>query len=190
VDAGPLDVLLAPEVHEQRLTAVELLERVRADVDRAGNETAECLRAAMASAPEPVSAWQHAWNFLLAPPWDLDQERRDWAAGAAVGILDTLVLASNPLPIALWVGVATKPQVNAFEWRLGADPRSGFHTAGAVVVPGVLTGTGALGAASRSAQAVGLDSLAAKPANPVPEFVLPAHATGCGAHAGCRVVPA
>ena len=69
-----------------------------------------------------------------------NQERRDWAAGAAVGILDTLVLASNPLPIALWVGVSTKRQVNAFEWRLGADPRSGFHTAGAVVVPGVLTG--------------------------------------------------
>ena len=95
--------------------------------------TAECLRTAVASTPEPVSAWQHAWNFLLAPPWDLNQERRDWAAGAAVGILDTLVLASNPLPIALWVGASTKPQVNAFEWRLGVDPRSGFHTAGAVV---------------------------------------------------------
>ncbi len=140
VDAGPLDALLSPAGREQRLAAVELLERVRADVDRAGNETAEYLRTALASTPEPVSAWQHAWNFLLAPPWDLNQERRDWAAGAAVGILDTLVLASNPLPIALWVGASTKPQVNAFEWRLGVDPRSGFHTAGAVVVPGVLTG--------------------------------------------------
>ena len=124
-------MLLSPAGREQRLAAVELLERVRADVDRAGNETAECLRTAMASTPEPVSAWQHAWNFLLAPPWELNQERRDWAAGAAVGILDTLVLASNPLPIALWVGASTKPQVNAFEWRLGVDPRSGFHTAGA-----------------------------------------------------------
>jgi hypothetical protein len=172
VDAGPLDVLVSPAGCEQRLAAVELLERVRADVDRAGNETAECLRGAMASAPEPVSAWQHAWNFLLAPPWDLNQERRDWAAGAAVGILDTLVLASNPLPLALWVGASTKPQVNAFEWRLGADPRSGFHTAGAVVVPAVLTGWSGLdGVVSRSAQAVGLDSLAAKPANPVPEFL-------------------
>ena len=147
VDAGPLDVLVSPAGREQRLAAVELLERVRADVDRAGNEAAECLRAPMASAPEPVSAWQHAWNFLLALPWDLNQERRDWAAGAAVGILDTLVLASNPLPIALWVGASTKPQVNALEWRLGADPRSGFHTAGAVVVPGVLTGAVGSGAA-------------------------------------------
>ena len=140
VDAGPLDVLLSPAGREQRLAAVELLERVRDDVDRAGNEAAECLGAAMASAPEPVSGWQHAWNFLLAVPWELNQERRDWAAGAGFGILDTLVLASNPLPIALWVGVSTKRQVNEFEWRLGADPRSGFHTAGAVVVPGVLTG--------------------------------------------------
>ena len=140
VDAGPLDVLLSPAGREQRLAAVELLERVRDEVDRAGNEAAECLGAVMASAPEPVSGWQHAWNFLLAVPWELNQERRDWAAGAGFGILDTLVLASNPLPIALWVGVSTKRQVNELEWRLGADPRSGFHTAGAVVVPGVLTG--------------------------------------------------
>lgn len=108
VDAGPLDVFLSPAGREQRLAAVELLERVRDDVDRAGNEAAECLGAAMASAPEPVSAGQHAWNFLLAVPWELNQERRDWTAGAAFGILDTLVLASNPLPIALWVGVLTK----------------------------------------------------------------------------------
>src|SRR6185312_14133412 len=109
-------------------------------VDRAGDEAVEALRGAMALAPEPVSAWQHAWNFLLAPPWELNQERRDWAAGAAVGILDTVVLATNPLPVALWVGATSKPQVNAFEWRLGVDPRSGLHTAGAVVVPTVLTG--------------------------------------------------
>ena len=172
VDAGPLDLLLTPAGREQRLAAVELLERVRADVDRAGNETAECLRTAIASTPEPVSAWQHAWNFLLAPPWDLNQERRDWAAGAAVGTLDTLVLASNPLPIALWVGASTKPQVNAFEWRLGGDPRSGFHTAGAIVVPGILTGAaGFEGAASKSAIGMATDSLAGKPSNPVPEFL-------------------
>ena len=65
VDAGPLDVLLSPAWREQRLAAVELLERVRADVDRAGNETAECLRTAIASTPGPVSPWQHAWHFLL-----------------------------------------------------------------------------------------------------------------------------
>ena len=140
VDAGPLEVLTSPAGLQQRLAAVELLERVRADVDRAGNEAAETLRSAMASAPEPTSAWQHAWNFLLAPPWELNQERRDWAAGAAVGILDTVVLATNPLPVALWVGATSKPQVNAFERRFGVDPRSGFHTAGAVVVPTVLTG--------------------------------------------------
>ena len=144
VDAGPLEVLTSPAGLQQRLAAVELLERVRADVDRAGNEAAETLRSAMASAPEPTSPWQHAWNFLLAPPWELNQERRDWAAGAAVGILDTVVLATNPLPVALWVGATSKPQVNAFERRFGVDPRSGFHTAGAVVVPTVLTG-GALG---------------------------------------------
>ena len=140
VDAGPLEVLTSPAGLQQRLAAVELLERVRADVDRAGNEAAETLRSAMASAPEPTSPWQHAWNFLLAPPWELNQERRDWAAGAAVGILDTVVLATNPLPVALWVGATSKPQVNAFERRFGVDPRSGFHTAGAVVVPTILTG--------------------------------------------------
>ena len=98
VDAGPLDLLTSPAGREQRLAAVELLERVRVDVDRAGNEAAETLRGAMASAPEPVSAWQHAWNFLLAPPWEINQERRDWAAGAVVGSVETLVLASAPLP--------------------------------------------------------------------------------------------
>ena len=145
VDAGLLDVGLSPVGREQRLAAVELLERVRADVDRAGNEAAETLRTAMASAPEPVKAWQRAWNLVLAPPWELNQERRDWAAGAAVGILDTAVLATNPFPVALWVGATSKPQINAFEWRLGVDPRSGLHTAGAVVVPTVLTGLAALG---------------------------------------------
>ena len=147
VDAGPLDLLTSPAGREQRLAAVELLERVRADVDRAGNEAAETLRGAMASAPEPVSAWQHASNFLLAPPWEMNQERRDWAAGAVVGSVETLVLASAPLPIALWSLATIKPQVNAVEWRLGIDPRSGFHTTGSVVVPGILTGTGALGSA-------------------------------------------
>ena len=140
VDAGPLDLLTSPAGREQRLAAVELLERVRADVDRAGHEAADTLRGAMVATPEPVSAWQHAWNFLLAPPWDLNQERRDWAAGAAVGVLDTIVLATNPLPVALWVGATSKPQVNAVEWRLGIDPRSALHTAGAVVVPTILTG--------------------------------------------------
>jgi hypothetical protein len=140
VDAGPMEVLTSPAGLQQRLAAVELLERVRADVDRAGNEAAETLRNAMACAPEPTSAWQHAWNFLLAPPWELNQERRDWAAGAAVGILDTVVLATNPLPVALWVGATSKPQVNEFERRFGVDPGSGFHTTGAVVVPTVLTG--------------------------------------------------
>jgi hypothetical protein len=172
VDGGPLDVLTSPVGHEQRLAAVELLERVRSDVDRAGTEAAETLRDAMASAPEPVSAWQHAWNLVLAPPWELSQERRDWAAGAAVGILDTVVLATNPLPVALWVGATTKPQVNAFEWRLGIDPRSGLHTAASVVVPTVLTGAAGLdGVASTSAVRTGMDSLAAKPANPIPEFL-------------------
>ncbi len=149
LDAGPLDVVLSPVGREQRLAAVELLERVRADVDRAGHEAAETLRDAMASAPEPMSAWQHAWNFVLAPPWELNQERRDWAAGAAVGILDTVVLATNPLPVALWVGATSKPQINAFEWRLGVDPRSGLHTAGAVVVPTVLAGAVASAAPAR-----------------------------------------
>ena len=172
VDAGPLEVLTSPAGLQQRLAAVELLERVRADVDRAGNEAAETLRNAMACAPEPTSAWQHAWNFLLAPPWELNQERRDWAAGAAVGILDTVVLATNPLPVALWVGATSKPQVNAFERRFGVDPRSGFHTAGAVVVPTVLTGGVALeGVASTSAVRAGLDVFAAKPVNPLPEFL-------------------
>ena len=154
VDAGPLEVLTSPAGLQQRLAAVELLERVRADVDRAGNEAAETLRNAMACAPEPTSAWQHAWNFLLAPPWELNQERRDWAAGAAVGILDTVVLATNPLPVALWVGATSKPQVNEFEQRFGVDPRSGFHTAGAVVVPdrshGRCGARGPPGSASRS----------------------------------------
>ena len=147
VDAGPLDLLTSPAGREQRLAAVELLERVRADVDRSGTEAADTLRDAMAGAPEPVPAWQHAMNFLVAPPWDLNQERRDWAAGGGVGILDTVVMATNPLPVALWVGATSKPQVNAFEQRLGIDPRSGFHTAGAVVVPSVLAGTGAIGGA-------------------------------------------
>ncbi|MFI5073820.1 MAG: putative T7SS-secreted protein, partial [Actinomycetales bacterium] len=91
VDAGPLDLLTSPAGREQRLAAVELLERVRADVDRSGTEAADTLRDAMAGAPEPVPAWQHAMNFLVAPPWDLNQERRDWAAGGGVGILDTVV---------------------------------------------------------------------------------------------------
>ena len=51
VDAGPLEVLASAAGLQQRLAAAELLERVRADVDRAGNEAAETLRSAMASAP-------------------------------------------------------------------------------------------------------------------------------------------
>jgi hypothetical protein len=81
-------------------------------------------------------------------------------------------MATNPLPVALWVGATSKPQVNAFEQRLGIDPRSGFHTAGAVVVPSVLTGTSLLqGFASKSAMGVGMDALATKPANPIPDFL-------------------
>ena len=168
--AGGVDV---PAGLRQRLAAVELFERVRADVDRAGNEAAETLRSAVACAPEPTSAWQHAWNFLLAPPWELNQERRDWAAGAAVGILDTFVLATVPLPVALWVGATSKPQVNAFEWRLGIDPRSGFHTTASVAVPGILTGAvGVEGVASRTVMREGMEALAGKPANPIPEICL------------------
>ena len=63
------------------------------------------------------------------------------------------------MPIALWVGASTKPQVNAFEWRLGADPRSGFHTAGAIVVPSILTG--AMGSAPARI-GISIDQLDAK----------------------------
>ena len=171
--SGPLDLLTSPAGREQRMAAVELLERVRADVDRVGCEAASTLRSAMEGTAEPMSMWQRAWNFLLAPPWDLNNERRDWAAGAAAGMLDTLILASNPLPIALWVGASIKPQVNAFERRLGADPTSGFHSAGAVIVPGALSGAaGTAAIATRVPTRLGTELISAtKPVNSVPEFL-------------------
>lgn len=146
---GPLDLRAEPAGMQDRLAAVEKLAASRDAVDRAGETTADTLRAAVADAPAQVTALQHLGSFLggVINPFAASPEREELLAGGARGLLDTAWSASTP-GIGLLMPNPWGARLDDLEWKAGVNPLTGWHTAGAVVLPMAADGAGIAGAAA------------------------------------------
>lgn len=154
--SGPADLHAESAGLEDRLTGVEKLDAAREALRAAGDRAAESLRGAMADAPQQVSALEHAANFSygLCVPWVWNQEKGDFYAGGARGLLELGVLAAMPVagPIVM---APVNEALDDLEWRWNIGSHSGFHKTGAFVIPTVATwGVGgvAAGAEARAPQ--------------------------------------
>lgn len=145
---GPPDLHAESAGLEDRLTGVEKLDAAREALRAAGDRAAAILRGVMADAPQQVSALEHAANFSygLSVPWVWNEEKADFYAGGARGVLELGVLAAMPV-----AGPTVMAPVNNalddLQWRWNVGSHSGFHKTGAFVIPTVATwGVGAVAA--------------------------------------------
>lgn len=141
--SGPLDLRTEPAGLQDRLTGTEKLDTARHQLDRAGTDAARTLREAMALAPRQVTPVQHAANFFATDPTSLlNKEKLDFAAGGARAAADLAVLGATvamPTPASVLRMNHLEAQLDDLEWTHGANPRSGWHTGGSIIIPAAAT---------------------------------------------------
>ncbi|WP_295702779.1 putative T7SS-secreted protein, partial [Lapillicoccus sp.] len=134
--SGPVDLRDEPAGLQDRLTGVEKLSAARQALLQAGERATTTVREAMAHAPEQVTALEHGANFMSGG-WN--QERTDFTVGAARGMLDLSGQATFPV-VAPLVMNPVNQALDDLEWRWNIGSGSGFHQAGAIVIPAIATG--------------------------------------------------
>lgn len=152
--SGPLNLRTEPAGLQDRFTGIEKLDAAREQLEGAGSLAARKLRHAMAAAPRQVTAGEHLANFVRPElPWTVSDEKVDLAVGGARGLVDMAVLAGSvamPTPENVLGMSRLDTQLDDVERKLGADPTSGWHTGGYVLIPAIAT-FGIEGLAVRSA---------------------------------------
>ena len=123
----------------------------------------------MAQAPEQVSALDHGLNFMR-PEWN--QERADFTVGGSRGLLDMVAQAALPIGAPLVMSPVNQA-LDDLEWRWNIGSGSGFHQAGAFIIPTILSGGGGGGggvtaAVETRAPRVVADIVVPKGVNPEP----------------------
>lgn len=140
--SGPVDLRGEPVGMEDRLTGIEKLDGARRQLDRAGSQAARTVRDAMAGAPRQVTSLQHAVAFVRPElPWAMSEEKTDFAFGGARCIADMVAFGTDVAgaPFLAPRMSNQSSRLDHWEWRLGVDPRSGFHTAGSILIPAAAT---------------------------------------------------
>lgn len=148
--SGPVDLRDEPAGLQDRLAGVEKLTAVREALLAAGDRATTTVREAMSTAPRQVTALEHGAHFAAGGVWT--SEKADFWAGGGRGLLDLGVQATVP-----FVGPLVMSPVNRAldgqEWRWNIGSGSGFHQAGALVIPAVATWGGGGVAAGVEARA-------------------------------------
>jgi uncharacterized protein YukE len=176
--SGPLDLRREPAGLQDRLAGIEKLDAARHQLDRAGTDAARKLREVMALAPRQVTALQHATNFFATDPTSLlNQEKIDFAAGGARAAADMAILGTTlatPTPHSVLRINHLEAKLNDLEWKHGANPRSGYHTGGAIIIPTAATlGVGSLmTTGGRAGPAILGGTIRSKGLNDAEEFLL------------------
>ncbi|WP_295695616.1 putative T7SS-secreted protein [Lapillicoccus sp.] len=165
-----LDLRDEPAGLQDRLTGVEKLTAVREAVLEAGDRATTVVRVAMALAPRQVTALEHGANFAAGMlPWVSNSEKTDFYVGGARGLLDMGSQAMMPVVAPLVMSPVNRA-LDGLEWRWNISSGSGFHQAGALVIPALATGGGggvAVGLEARAPRAIA-DTILPKDVNPEP----------------------